>query len=139
MIVTYVDKRGGAQHATLAHSLIGMYIVFPTETASNKATAGPHFERLSHLMLHYASEKADPPSVFALTEEQRDILAGEDLEDVDGAEPCADYAPSPLIPAPVAAPQTTAAATEQTGTKNIQEDQPAWLKREFGCRINVCL
>ena len=142
MVVTYVDKRGGAQHAALAHCFEGLYIVFGTEKAAEKAAAGPYFERLSNLMLHYASDEADPPSVFALTEEQREVLSGnfvdndedeeeEDEEDEEAQVDERDY----LEPTPLAAStstpatQTAAAPAAEDKAKEAQPDAPAWLKR----------
>lgn len=146
MIITYVNERGAAQHAQIAHTLVGMYIVLPTESAAAKAVDGPHFERLSHLVLHHAGDDPSTPSIFALTEEQHAVLACCDLEDVEDEEsderlvisespPLTPSAPqlarkamptvAPKPPQPVEA--TKAAQAPQTAAP--QATVPAWQKR----------
>lgn len=70
-------KDGNVRHGRLLHCMDGMFLVLPPASEADGVKKGPHFERLSHLLLHYAGEG----QLLSLTDEQRAILQELDQEE----------------------------------------------------------
>jgi hypothetical protein len=73
LLISYVDADGSVKFGHLIHVLEGMVFVLESEVAEEKVVRGPHFERLSHLLLHYASEMGG--KLLMLTAEQQAALS----------------------------------------------------------------
>lgn len=81
LLISIMGADGAVKHGRLAHTMDGMFLVLPPHTLEECATRGPHFERLSHVLLYYASDApADHKNLLTLTNEQRELLQEHEKE-----------------------------------------------------------